>query len=294
MSDIETYYLVDFENVNEEGLSCSKKLKDNNHIHIFSTKNAPKISFDTLTSFNSIELCSHIVPAKKQSLDMHLVSYLGFLLGKNNNDSCKYIIVSKDTDYDNVISFFKELSSSNIIRQASIEQPSTQLPTQASIAAGNNDNSKKANTTLTASQNKTRLNTKIQQAVSKAGYSNALSNKAASIVVKHCLDDNLLNNIHNELRKACTEYSAIYKIIKPIIIDFYADSHEKTTNCQDNKIKKILKEASFNNNIINHVSSLCSKYHNEKNIKQSVYKVIVAKYGQKQGLNIYNHLKKCL
>lgn len=38
MSDIETYYLIDFENVNHAGLSCSGKLTGHDHIHIFSTK----------------------------------------------------------------------------------------------------------------------------------------------------------------------------------------------------------------------------------------------------------------
>ena len=41
MSDIETYYLIDFENVNHAGLSCSGKLTGHDHIHIFSTKNTP-------------------------------------------------------------------------------------------------------------------------------------------------------------------------------------------------------------------------------------------------------------
>lgn len=106
MSGIETYYLIDFENVNEEDLSCSNGLGNHDHIHIFSTEHAPKISIKTLSSFNSAKHFSHIVPAGKQSLDMHLVSYLGYLIGKNNNSKCKYVIISKDNDYDNIISFF--------------------------------------------------------------------------------------------------------------------------------------------------------------------------------------------
>lgn len=296
MHDIETYYLVDFENVNEEGLSCSSKLKSNNHIHIFSTINAPKISFDTLTSFNSIELCSHIVPAKKQSLDMHLVSYLGYLIGKNNTVKCKYVIVSKDTDYDNIISFFKEISFSDITRQTSIEQSPKQNPTQSSVAVKNNAENKKANKPQAASQEKNRLNNIIQQAVSNAGYSNATSNITASIVVKHYCKDNPLSNIHNELRGACPEYSDIYKIIKPIIKEYYSVfNNEEASACRNsNDIQKTLENAAFNSSIINYVSTLCSKFHNEKNVKQAVYREIVAKYGQKQGLNIYNHIKKSL
>ena len=44
MSKKQTYYLIDFENVNEAGLLNSKNLTDNDHIYIFTTKNAPKKS----------------------------------------------------------------------------------------------------------------------------------------------------------------------------------------------------------------------------------------------------------
>ena len=38
MSNVETYYLIDFENVNNAGLICSRHLDYHDHIHIFSTK----------------------------------------------------------------------------------------------------------------------------------------------------------------------------------------------------------------------------------------------------------------
>lgn len=40
MPNIETYYLIDFENVNDAGLACQNQLGKHDHIHIFSTKNA--------------------------------------------------------------------------------------------------------------------------------------------------------------------------------------------------------------------------------------------------------------
>lgn len=42
MANIETYYLVDFENVNEKGLESSDELGEHDHICIFYTKNTPK------------------------------------------------------------------------------------------------------------------------------------------------------------------------------------------------------------------------------------------------------------
>lgn len=63
MPSLETYYLIDFENVNEDGLSGSENLRIHDHVYLFSTKNAPKISIESLTGFNSADFSSHEVPA---------------------------------------------------------------------------------------------------------------------------------------------------------------------------------------------------------------------------------------
>ncbi len=102
MALIETYYLIDFENVKEDNL-LGAKLGEFDQVHIFSTENVPKISIRLLSVFNATKVFSHVVAVGKQSLDMHLVSYLGYLLGKNENEKARYIIISQDTDYDNVI-----------------------------------------------------------------------------------------------------------------------------------------------------------------------------------------------
>ena len=47
------------------------------------------------------------VPAGKQSADIHIGSYIGYLAGINKGKDCSIIVVSKDTDFDNVIKFWK-------------------------------------------------------------------------------------------------------------------------------------------------------------------------------------------
>ena len=120
MSIVETYYLIDFENVHEDGLSGSEKLGKYDHVHLFSSKNAPKISIEKLTRFNSVDLSFHEIPVGNQSLDMHLVSYLGYLIGINANNKYKYVIISNDSDYDKIISFWKNKNKSLVIRQNKI------------------------------------------------------------------------------------------------------------------------------------------------------------------------------
>lgn len=143
--------------------------------------------------------------------------------------------------------------------------------------------------------NKSQLNTKIQRAISDSGYAPSTINNVASIVVKHYGEDKFASNVHNELRETYSDYSDIYKIIKPIIRQYASPSSKTNSSSQyNNEIQKILSKANFNNSIISYVASLCSTHHNQKNSKQLIYKAIVAKYGQQQGLKIYAHIKKSL
>ncbi|MBD5088629.1 MAG: hypothetical protein HDT30_07430 [Clostridiales bacterium] len=288
MTFVETYYLIDFENVHEDGLSGSENLSNHDHVYLFSTKNAPKISIEKLASFNSADLSSHEIPVGNQSLDMHLVSYLGYLIGKNINSKCKYIIISKDTDYDNIIAFWKSHSDFDITRQDKIiNSVQRKAQSKATIATKTN------NKITDISNNKIQLNTKVQREIRNAGYHQATINKVASIVVKHYGENKFANNVHNELKKNYPDYSELYKIVKPIIAQYSPKTTVPPSKTKiNNKIQKILSKANFNNDVITYVVSLASNHQNEKNIKQTIYRSIVAKYGQNQGLNIYNHIKK--
>ena len=117
----ETYYLVDFENVGLKGLEGAEKLTARDRVHLFSTRNAPRITTAILANFNGTNLLVHEVPAKSQSVDMHLVSYLGYLLG-----SCrpvpKIVILSNDTDYDDIVQFWKTELNVTVKRRDRFEE----------------------------------------------------------------------------------------------------------------------------------------------------------------------------
>lgn len=281
MSKKQTYYLIDFENVNESGLLNSKNLTDNDHVHIFSTKNAPKISIKTLAAFNDIDFNSHIIPAGNQSLDMHLIAYLGYLIGQNKGS--KYVIISKDTDYDNCISFLKQLTDSEISRKSSMCLDTPKM-----------DNTSKKKNTPIPSNSKSELNTKIQRAISKAGYDNNVSNTVASIVSKYCANEHFSNDVHNELRSIYGNYADLYKIVKPILKSGVESTSKSILgNTQRNSaIQKVLSKADCDNDTISYVSSLVCKNHSSANAKQTIHTALVAKYGKGKGLNLYNHVKK--
>lgn len=290
MPSVETFYLIDFENVHEDGLSGSANLGSHDHIYLFYTKNAPKISIKELAGLHSANLSTQEIPNGNQSLDMHLVSYLGYLIGTNINNKCKYVIISKDTDYDNIISFWKNKSGSEITRRSEIAPPK---PAKAAVTPKSAGKADKETKTPNASKKKTQLNTEIQRALSSAGYGQTTISKTASLVVKHYGEENFADNIHNELKNTYHDCAKIYEIITPVLAQ-YSITPTKSTNTTtliNSKVQKLLSTAGFSNDIINPIASLVSKHHKEKNGKQTVYRSIVAKYGQKRGLNIYNHIK---
>lgn len=213
---IETYYLIDYENVHENNFP--EKLENHIHIHLFCTENASQIRLNVP---QSLELKIYKVPAGKQSLDMHLVAYLGYLIGTNGNKKCKYVIVSRDTGYQKVVSFLKKQRPVEIICQTGINPESQNNANKNSVAARTASTAGKNSKTVTAAKQKTELNTKIQKAVSNAGYKKSDINKIASIVVKHYGEDKFAMEVHNELRKIYPNYySDIYKVVKPIITQY--------------------------------------------------------------------------
>lgn len=197
MPQAQTYYLVDFENVKDAGLACNRSLTVSEHIHVFSTKNAPKINLETLSAFNNVDFNSHIVPAGNESLAMHLIAYLGYIIGTDTekNAKNKYVIVSKDTDYDNTIKFLKQLSNVNIVRQSALT-PNNKSSKSTAIKAATTTNSTKQNDTSTAKQQK---NKNIQKVLSKASCSNEVISYTASLVCKHHESTNAKETIHQAL-----------------------------------------------------------------------------------------------
>lgn len=320
MASVETYYLIDFENVHEEGLLGADKLNAQTHVHLFSTKNAPKISLEQLTHFNHIDLSVHTVPAHKQSVDMHLVSYLGYLIGSHADKKCKYVIISKDTDYDNIISFWSNRKEANITRQAQIEPaprkskgksknetPTATTATTTSIEPGSSKTTKAKSKQTTKTKNgaaatpdkKCQLNTQIQRFISSAGYDQSTINTVASIAVKNFKNSDFAAKVKEELNNTYTNGEELYTAIEPVIAEFSPQTDTgktprtatDTTSQLNSKIQKILSAAKLSNDITAQVASLVSKHHGEKNAKQTVYRAIIAKYGQKQGLDVYRHIK---
>ena len=212
---MDTYYLIDFENVHNEGLGNINALTANDHIHIFSTENAPSIKMDIASFSKNIEIQGHMVPVKKQSLDMHLVSYLGLLLGIHGKN-CNYVVISKDKDYDNIISFLKKEGYPNISRKEKIAGSQPQNNNQPA----KQNNSSSAATSGFSGKEKSDLNVYIMQELREIGYSAQVANTVCSIVISHCNDERILNGVHNDLRATYNDYADVYEDVRKIIEKF--------------------------------------------------------------------------
>lgn len=284
-------YLIDFENVGVYGLAGAENLNSNDYVHLFSTKNAPKITTATLSNFNSTHLIVHEVPAKNQSVDMHLVSYLGYLLGSEGASS-EYYIISKDRDYLNIINFWKLESNITINCRVNLLGETTATtnyePMEKEEIKLNNFNVNKE---------------RIQREMESLGYSNNDIEKVISIVTNDESDSDYLLYIHNELQKnfELSQRIEIFKVIKSAIIRGPSpiSSNKQSSNSNsiseiNMEVQKILSKAKINNDIIGRISSIVSKNYSKKFSKQIIYTLIIKEFGETQGLYIYNHIKKLL
>lgn len=288
--------MIDYENVGSDGLSGFDKLDKTNHVHLFYTENAKRINLDIFDSHGEAEFVTHKVPVGKQSADMHLCSFLGYIIGINKGMDCSYVIVSKDTDFDNIIKFWKEKAEAKVLRSQAIKQTAikqtspTKQPTATKADASKV--TKKAN-----KGDKTKLNSEVQQALSKAHYDDKVIGNVAKIVGTHFGKENFLGDVHNALRKKYedSDYLEVYGTIKNVIAK-YAPAAKRTSGQNktaiNSEIQQLLSKAGMEQEVINYVASVVVKNIGVKNSKQQIYRTIITKYGQQKGLNIYQHIKK--
>lgn len=253
----ETYYLIDFENVGLKGLEGAEKLGAMDHVHLFSTRNAPKINTATLAHFNGTNLLVHEVPAKSQSVDMHLVSFLGYLLG-----SCKpvptIIILSNDTDYDDICQFWKTERSISVVRRDRFVEPKPAVQKKAAAKA--------------KSANKAAAKDKPQTVTEKAPAKDRAQAKENAPVKEKA---------QSKSKEKAPVKERAAKPVEPM---------DKTA--VNNAVLKTLSAAKYDNEIVSFCASQVTKLFSEKNGKQQIYRSIISKYGQEKGLDIYRHIKK--
>lgn len=114
-----TCYLIDFENVRENGIYGIKELSGEDIVVIFYTDNAKTCSLDIFSENKEVRIDAIKAPTGNQSLDIHLMSYLGYIIKKYGNEM-QYCIVSLDRGYDRIFPFWKDYENVSVTRRAQI------------------------------------------------------------------------------------------------------------------------------------------------------------------------------
>lgn len=106
------YYLVDYENVKNQGLNGIQDLKGDNVICIFYSRNAPgNFTLDLhrqISEANAKIVYLKVEVGTKNALDFQLASYLGKIIAENHSRPCNYFIVSNDRGYLSLVPFWHE------------------------------------------------------------------------------------------------------------------------------------------------------------------------------------------
>lgn len=325
-------YFIDFENVHNTGLKELSGLNADDLIYIFYTGNSENITLDNVDLLNRTR-CSYElikVPAGSQSLDMHLISFAGYTLGVNGK-KYTYVVISKDKDYDNIISFWNKRCGVSIKRAETINTKAqgkkqvteaAQKPTAVPIPAVKENvhtvqaPAAKENTpTVQASAAKentvaVRVPVKsskianipeITSVMKNSGYPDDLINKTNTIVVACAGGEMPLSSIHFNLKNETEKFAELYKLIKPAAQKYIKSLNKGDANVSSSqksplneKVKKVLRDHDFSKTASNKAATIICGLSTRKDAKMQIYRQLVSEYGQEKGLSIYRTVKSLL
>ncbi len=236
-------YLIDFENVHEEGFQLIGRLGDKDAIYCFFTRNVAKISMSALAGIRGGQL--HFVEAEsgKQSLDLALVSYLGYLIGVKPQE-LYYDIISNDNGFQKAADFWNKrgMNLRVRLRKTNVEakpkaEPARPVQTQ--------QQSKPAIPSA-QSQNKQEVQFPVQPSVSATGT-----------------DQDILQAAQSNAENAEGKTSEL------------TEPETRTEN--DALVAAVLETAGINRATAEFLVTQTEKYRGDKNKKQLVYRAVVKK-----------------
>ena len=249
-------YLIDFENVHEEGFSSLGRLGEKDAVYCFFTRNVAKISMSALACMRSGQL--HFVEAEsgKQSLDLALVSFLGYLIGTRPQEQY-FEIVSNDNGFQKVAEFWNNRGNNLRVRVRKTNEQRQKAENSKSVSAQPSRSAAK-----TPSLNEQ----------GSAGNSSETDNNSAGSVAGMS--------------------TGMETAVNPDpVLPSPAGADEKTV---DASILPALTAAGLSSSAAEFLLAQVEKYRSDKNVKQLVYRAVVKKYGQKAGTQIYNSAKKIM
>ena len=309
-------YLIDFENVHEEGFASLGRLGDRDAVYCFFTKNVAKISMAALAGMRSGQL--HFIEAEsgKQSLDLALVSYLGYLIGTVPNEQC-YEIVSNDNGFSKAADFWNKHRPGIRVRvRKTVDQAKLAAAAEAKPARkGRASKSAKAVTAAAAApsaETKPAAETRTNPAPEAKPAPAPAAKPTAAPAQKNAASAAADNTPAKEAAPAAAakpapetkpaarpapakkEASAPKTVPAPETAEANAAPAVKEAPAAKPAPEAVaaLAAAGIEASVAEFLLTEAEKHREDKNIKQLVYRAVVKKYGQKKGTEIYNTAKK--
>lgn len=241
----QTVYLIDFENTREYGLKTIQTT-DKDMVVIVYTANVPRLDLDAL---NDLHATLRVVRAQtgKQSLDLLLVSYLGYVISEQEK-AFRYVIISNDSDYDGVVAFWNNRGHDVSRRTVDTERAKKEAKEAAKEAIQSQTKSRtRGGRSKAKAENKPKAEEPVETRPQTAEVSGATQKPAA----KAQSADELLERLEGIFEREKLD-PGIRPTLRQLVSDGFGEAQRKSV----------------------------------------IYRRIIAKYGQKNGLRYYNLIKK--
>ena len=283
--NMKRYFLVDFENVADAGMNGFFDLTAEDAVHLFYTQKNNRISMDFFKLFlenrHAAELCLRKVAAGNQALDLQLASFLGSLIA-GSREPCEYYIISKDKGFGCLPAFWENQKDLGAVHQAgsirevlaprtepaapvsapAAEKPAAPAPEQPAAPAPEQPAAPPKHSVQTRSAAPARP--------AAPGRHSKQTRPAAPAAEKPAEPE----------KPAAPEGEKEKPAAQP---------NEKTM--LNVKVQQTLSKAKCDTQVISQTASLIAKAYGDPKIKQIVYRDLIKRYGQKQGLEVYNLVK---
>ena len=245
-------YLIDFENTREYGIK-SIQTTDRDLLIIVYTANAAKLDLDSLSE---LQATLQVIRAQtgKQALDLLLVSYLGFAIA-DLGKSANYIIISNDGDYDGVVNFWKNRGYRVERQTVDTEQAKKAAKQEVKTSSRRSRSSKNTGSSTSAGAEAP------AQAAAPAPSADGRENAQPAA---------------NQAQPAQSPQGEKAKVPADL------ESH----------LNAIFEREKVDPGIRSFIRQKVTGLYPEAQRKSVIYRAIIGKYGQKNGLKYYNLIKK--
>ena len=322
-------FLVDYENVAEDGMSGFSNLDTADEVYIFYTEKNKRIGLDVVEKWLAAPDRANVffmkVTSGKQALDIQLATFLGSLVINADSEKEQFFIVSKDKGYEHIIRFWQgrlpqirvsRISSLQDTGRAEQHQPvqhaesakgaeADAAPAVKNITAeGTSESTPESKTAPESSQKPAKkVRTKKTGAVKQQE-----SSKKAEAAEQNGPEDRTGDREEaagqTEAVKPAAPEKKNERAAEPAAsgkstaqnTEGSAEEHQEPTLSQrkndlNNRVLQVLSKAKFDNKTAGQAASLVAGFCGRENAKRDIYTAIVKLFGQKKGLEIYRCIK---